>query len=149
MTDGELIQALKKMGSFQHEIATRLKYRNLFKQAYSVSSSDLTEENADLAKKLESIYFRKNKERELEDMFHIPMGHVIIDAPSQELHRAEPRIDKTNIQVVEKNRARTVDYFTPVARAVKSRAVPDWSIMIITDDKYRDLIATKAEKILF
>jgi len=95
------------------------------------------------------VSIRREKERELEDVFHIPKGHIIIDIPRPELLRAEPRINKTDIQVMDRKEIKTLDDFTPVAKAIRSRIAPDWAIMLITDEKYRKTVAKKAEKILF
>ncbi|MCX6662967.1 MAG: HD domain-containing protein [Euryarchaeota archaeon] len=149
MTDAEIMTSLKTMGPFQQEIITRLKYRDLFKQAYAVSLQDLDKQGVNVVKRLEDVSTRREKERELEDVFHIPKGHIIIDIPRPELLRAEPRINKTDIQVMDRNEIKTLDDFTPVAKAIRSRIAPDWAIMLITDEKYRKTVAKKAEKILF
>ena len=149
MTDAELINNLKKMGTYQHEIATRLKYRKLFKQVYAVSGSNLDEAKINAVKSLEDMNFRRKKEQELEESLNIPSGHVIIDVPFQELHQAEPRIDQTDIAIVDDRSTKNLDEYTPIAKAIRLRPIPDWIVMIIADEKYRDLIAGKAEKILF
>ena len=149
MTDAELINNLKKMGTYQYEIATRLKYRKLFKQVYAVSRSNLDEAKINAVKSLEDMNFRRKKEQELEESLNIPSGHVIIDVPFQELHQAEPRIDQTDIAIVDDRSTKNLDEYTPIAKAIRLRPIPDWIVMIIADEKYRDLIAGKAEKILF
>jgi len=149
MTDSELIENLKRMGPFQHEIVTCLKYRKLFKQAYTVPSSNLDKQGVEIVKRLEDAKFRRKKEQELEEALGIPEGHIIIDVPYQELHRAEPRINQTDITIIDENETKTLDEFTPVAGAIRSRIVPDWAIMIITDEKFKDLISKKAEKVLY
>jgi HD superfamily phosphohydrolase len=149
MTDGELLNNLKKKDSFQYEIATRLKFRNLFKQAYTASKSTIEKKGNDIIKKLEKLDFRREKESEFEEVLNIPGGHVIIDIPSYELMKAEPRIKQTNIPIIYNEFVKTLDDFTPVAKAIRSREIPDWSIMIITDDKYKDLVFKNGEKILF
>lgn len=150
MTDAELINNLKNKGSFQNEIAVRLKYRNLFKQAYAKSKSDVPIEYIDVIKKLEDINFRRDKEEEFEEKLGIPRGHIIIDAPTRELHLSEPRISQTDILVVdEKEKHRRLEELTPIANAVKMREIPDWVVMIVTDEKYRNLVAENTEKILF
>ena len=149
MTDAEIMTSLKSMGPFQQEIITRLKYRDLFKQAYAVSPQDLDKHRINVLKQLEDVSTRREKERNLEDAFHIPKGHIIIDIPHPELMRAEPRINKTDIQVIDKKEIKTLDDFTPVAKAIRSRIAPDWALMIVTDEKYRKSVAKKAEKILF
>jgi len=100
-------------------------------------------------KRLEDVSTRREKERELEDIFCIPKGHIIIDIPRPELLRAERRINKTDIQVMDRNEIKTLDDFTPVAKAIRSRIAPDWAIMLIADEKYRKTVAKKAERILF
>ncbi len=149
MIDSELITDLKKMGSYQHLIVTSLKFRKLFKQAYSVSESNLNEQRIKIVKSLENVKLRREKEKEFEDSLNIPKGHIIIDVPYQELHHAEPRINQTDIIILDKGKTKTLDNFTPVAGAIRSRVIPDWIVMIVTDEKYRDIVSEKAEKILF
>jgi HD superfamily phosphohydrolase len=92
---------------------------------------------------------RQQKEHELEDVFHIPKGHIIIDIPRPELLRAEPRIHNTDIGVIDQNKIKSLDEFTPIAQAIRSRIAPDWILMIITDEKYRKINPKKVEKLLF
>ncbi len=149
MTDAELINDLKKKGPFQYEIATRLKYRKLFKQAYTTSRSTLDKSGIDVIKKLEKLEYRREKEQEFEESLNLPNGHVIIDVPSYELTQAEPRIKQTDIKIIDENKIKRLDDFTPVAKAIRSRDIPDWIVMIVTDEKYKDIVSKNAEKILF
>ena len=149
MTDAELVSDMKRMGTFQYKIVTCLKYRKLFKQAFSASFTDLNEQNVDIVKNLENVEPRREKEEEIEDELNIPAGHIIIDVPYRELHYAEPRIDQIDIAIIDENNIKTLNDFTPVAGAIKSRAITDWSVMIVTDEKYRNIVAKNVEKILF
>jgi len=149
MTDAELVNDLKNEGPFQNEIVTYLKYRVLFKQAYLLTHSNLDEQKNEIVKSLEDVESRKEKEREIEDALNIPSGHIIIDVPYRELHQSEPRIDQTDITIIDGNEQKSLDEFTPVAGAVRSRAIPDWVVMVVTDEKYRDMVSKKAEKMLF
>ncbi|KYK23074.1 hypothetical protein AYK25_06845 [Thermoplasmatales archaeon SM1-50] len=149
MTDAEIMISLKSMGRFQREIVTRLKYRDLFKQAYAVSLFDLNKEEIKIVKTLEDVSIRRQKEHEIEEVFHIPNGHIIIDVPRPELLRAEPRINNTDIHVINRNEMKSLDDFTPVASAIRSRVAPDWALMLITDEKYRKTVAKKVKRLLF
>ncbi|UCD14037.1 MAG: HD domain-containing protein [Thermoplasmatales archaeon] len=149
MTDAEIINKLKEIGDFQYEIVTRLKYRNLFKQAYAASLHELDRQDMNLIKELEDVNMRRRKEEELENALDIPKGHLIIDIPRLELQRAEPRINKTNISVIDRDEVKNLDQFTPIAKAIRARIAPDWIVMIITDEKYRGRVSKKAEEILF
>jgi HD superfamily phosphohydrolase len=149
MTDAEMMISLKTMGRFQQEIVTRLKYRDLFKQAYTVTPLELNKERIKVIKSLEDPKRRCQKERQLEELFHIPKGHLIIDIPRPELLRAEPRINNTDIQVIDRDVIKTLDDFTPIAQAIRSRVAPDWALMLLTDEKYRKVVAQKVEKFFF
>jgi len=149
MTDAELISYLRKRDSFSKEIATRLKYRKLFKQAYTLAGSNLDKKEVSLIKKLNNFNFKRKKEIELEEFFNIPKGHIIIDVPSHELHLAEPRIDLMNISIIDNNEINNLNDYTPVAKAIKSRIIPEWALMIVTDEKYRKNVSKKAYEVLF
>ena len=149
MTDAELVMHLKQQQSFQHSIITRLKYRQLFKQAFVLSKHQITSEQYEVIKALEDNKIRREKEEDFESRLTIPKGHIIIDIPVPDLHQAEPRIQQTDIPIIDKNISKTLGEYTPVAEAIKMRSIPDWEIMIITDQKYRKKVAKNAEKILF
>jgi len=147
-TDDELINDLKKRGDFQKEIAIRLKYRKLFKQAYTLSKSNVDAKEYKEICKLDDIHVRRKKEEEFEEILKIPKGHVIIDVPYTELHQSEPRIDSTEIGILDENELKKLDEYTPVGSAVKSRNIPDWLVMIITDESHRNAVSNKAKSIL-
>ena len=102
----------------------------------------------DIIFKLENFEFRREKEQEIEKTLNIPAGHIIIDVPYKDLHQTEPRLEQTDIKVIDKNEIKNLDFYTPVAEATKSRNIPDWALMIVTDENYREKVSKKVEKIL-
>jgi len=149
MTDSELMNYLIQKGEYQREIATRLKYRKLFKQVFILSKTDFKDEEDNLIKKLENNIFRRTKEQEFEEILKIPNGHIIIDVPYKELHLSEPRIDQTDIGILVNDKIKNLDDYTPIAKAIRNRNISDWDIMIITDEKNRDIVSKKTRRILF
>jgi len=149
MTDAELVNSLKRKGGFQHEIITRLKYRQLFKQAYMLSAHQRDDRTRELLRLLEDPSVRLKKEHAIEQSLNIPEGHVILDIPRRDLLQAEPRIQETEIPVVDDMHIEPLSAFTPVADAIRMRSIPDWDLMIITDEEYRDIISNHAHEILF
>jgi HD superfamily phosphohydrolase len=148
MTDAEIMMRLAAMGRFQQEIVTRLKYRDLFKQAVTVPWQDLGQDRRMLLK-LEPAAKRREKEKEIESELGIPTGHVILDIPQPELLRAEPRINRTDICIMDGSKTKTLDDFTPIAKAIRLRIAPDWAVMIITDEQYRKIVEKKGRDLLF
>jgi HD superfamily phosphohydrolase len=149
MTDAELVMYLKQQDFFQHNLITQLKYRQLFKQAYVLSSYQSSDEQKSMISSLEEYDVRREKEIEFEQKLNIPEGHVIIDIPRPDLHQAEPRIQQTNIPIIDGELTKTLQEYTPVAEAIRLRSIPDWEVMIISDEKYRKIITDHAETILF
>lgn len=148
-TDIEIINFLKNKGSFQNKIITNIKYRNLFKQSYSISYLNLDESKKNVIESFSNIDLKNQKEREIEDKLKIPIGHVIIDAPMHEIDITEPRLNNTNITILDESVESKLDDFTPIAKAIRSKSIPDWALMVITDEKYRNIVTKKAEKLLF
>lgn len=149
MTDAELVSWLKDQGVFQHEIVTRLKYRQLFKQAYRLSPDMISDEQKSKVKKLEDVSFRRGQEKMLEETLNIPEGHIIIDVPSQDIHQAEPRILETDFPIIDNDETKLLHDYTPVADAIRMRSIPEWDLMIATDARYRSVVADQAEDLLF
>ncbi|HEC81102.1 MAG TPA: HD domain-containing protein, partial [Thermoplasmatales archaeon] len=146
-TDAEMFALLKNKGEFQREMVTRLKYRRLFKQAYMLHTVE--HEKDDEIKRLENPRYRNEKEQKFEEKLGIPKGHVIIDVPQRELFLSEPRIDQVDIPVLDDGKVRNIRELTPITDAIKSRPIPEWSIMVITDERYRESVSRVAEQILF
>jgi uncharacterized protein len=149
MTDAELVMHLKKQEPFQHSLITRLKYRQLFKQAFVRSSQQLFNDQKEQISRLEQNNLRREKEKLFEEKLHLPKGHIIIDIPFPDLHQAEPRIQQTDIPIIDGDISKTLNEYTPVAKAIRMRSIPDWEVMIITDEKYRKTVSENAEKLLF
>lgn len=149
MTDAELVMFLKQQDFFQHNLITQIKYRQLYKQAYVLSSYQSSDEQKNVISSLEEYSIRRKKEEEFEQKLDIPEGHVIVDIPRPDLHQAEPRIQQTNIPIIDGELSKTLQEYTPVAEAIRMRSIPDWEVMIITDNKYRETVANNAENILF
>ena len=74
---------------------------------------------------------------------------MIIDIPRPELLQTEPRIHNTEIFVVDDANVKTLDQFTPLAKALRSRITPDWALMIVSDQKHREKIKREARSLLF
>jgi len=146
MIDCELIEELKKMGKYQKDIIGRLKYRNLFKKAFSRELNELTETERKSIISMESL---KEKEDEIAEKAGLDRGYVIVDVPDKEILLSEPRIKKVDIKILEDNRLKSLSDYTPLANALETRGVTEWTVMICCPEKYKYDVAKNAEKVLF
>lgn len=149
MTDSELMTDLMQKGGFQREIAIMLKYRQLFKNAYSLDMNKLDEEKLKIIAELSDYKKRKEKEEEISMRSNIPVDYIIVDVPEKELLLSEPRINKTEVLILDDNRLKPLSRYSPLARALQIRTVHQWGIMVSTMPRYRNKVKKIAEKVLF
>lgn len=147
-SEPELMSELYQLGGLQRELATLLTYRKLFKRAYYLKSSEVTEDYKDALQRLDEPTKRLQLEDELAERISAPEGHIIIDAPVKELKFSEPRIHKTDIKILDET-VKPLAHYTPLAKALRLRTVPEWAVMVATEKKYIEPVTKIAEKVLF
>ncbi len=150
MVDSELLMQLASAGNFQRDIALRLKYRRLFKKAYSVPVSGIDEERALRLAGLEDPAHRRSVEDEIARKSGVEEGYVIVDMPAREVLLSEPRMHKTDVLIFDEERKtlQPLSKHSPLARALQNRLVPDWAVMVSTDVRSRSKVAEAARRVL-
>lgn len=116
MRDGELIQALKQSNPYSKEMANRIIYRDLYKQAYTVKSTDPEEEKrkiGELQRKEEETI-----EKEISKRAEIEQDEVIVNNPNRSIEETDSRLKEFNIGIIKKN-GETVP-LPEVSKVVKS-----------------------------
>jgi HD superfamily phosphohydrolase len=149
MIDSELMALLKESGGFQRDIAFMLKFRTLFKRAFTLSKAKASDEEMEVIKDLRKSKNRQKAESEICRRANIPLGYAIIDLPERELEITEPRIKSTNVKILDENRLKSLSNFSPLAKALEIRDVYDWELMISTAPKYLEKVNKVARKVLF
>jgi len=151
MIDSEFWSEMYSLGGFQRETILRIKYRNLFKKAFAIMVKDIKEMDEASRERLASLDNDK-KRRQAEDEIckkaKIPEGYVVLDLPKKELFLSEPRIHKTDVKILENKKLRPLSKYSPLARSLQLRTVPDWALMVSTDKKYKEQVAKAAKRVL-
>jgi HD superfamily phosphohydrolase len=148
-TDATLSERLLKDGGRGARIMTLLKYRHLYKRAYTMLISDLDSEQLDSLLPLTSYRRRKEVERQIADRADLDQSDVILDIPERELLITEPRIGKTEVPIINGDRVRPLSKYSPLAKAIQTRSVNDWAVMVSTPEASRERVQKAAEKVLF
>jgi hypothetical protein len=150
MTDCELMHHLAGAGKYQRDIALRLKYRRLFKNAYSLLASGMDEERAAGLARLDEPAARRSIEDEIARRAGVEEGYVIVDLPSKEVVLSEPRMHNTDVLILDEERGKLqpLSKHSPLARALQYRRVPDWAVMVSTDAKMRQKVSEAAKRVL-
>ncbi len=151
--DSELISLLLSQGGYPREIALRIKYRKLFKKVMVRTFEELEEvygeDYKDILLNLCELKTRRKVEKEIAESAGVDEKYVLIDIPSRNVILSEPRLTKTNVKVVEGDHVYPLSKFSPLARALQTRKVQDWAIMVVSPKEYVERVKKVAERIIF
>jgi HD superfamily phosphohydrolase len=147
-SDASLSEKLLAGGGYPARIMTMLRYRELYKKAFSLSLADLTEAELQRLLSLTEYRTRMAKEEEIALKAGVHPSEVILDMPEKELLIAEPRIDKTEVPILSDGRVRPLSRYSPLAKALQSRSVHDWAVMVSTPQRNREIVEKVAQRVL-
>jgi HD superfamily phosphohydrolase len=148
MVDYDLLNYLDDTGGFPREIVRKLKYRRLYKKVYSLSTQEIDGDKKSILIELSDWEKLRERENEICDKFKIPRNKIIIDIPKSELALSEPRIKRTQVKIKDKG-LKQLSSYSPLARALQIRPIPDWELMVAADREYQKEVEKKIEKYLF
>ncbi|MDD1769530.1 MAG: HD domain-containing protein [Methanomassiliicoccales archaeon] len=146
--DGSLTEKLTAQGGYPARLMLRLKYRELYKRAFSIAMTDLDEAAEKRLADLSEYSKRKAMEEDIAARAGVHVSEVIIDMPERELLISEPRIDKTEVRILEDDRIRPLSRYSPLAKALQSRSVFEWAVMVSCPKEKREEVARAASRAL-
>jgi HD superfamily phosphohydrolase len=148
-TDCTLASRLKACGGATSKIMTMLDYRRLYKRTLMLPVSGLEDEQLERLVELSEYGRRKEKEREIADRAGVDETEVLLDIPNRSLLLSEPRIGKTDIPILDGDRVRPLSRYSPLAKAIQTRGVHDWAVMVSTPPEHREEVERAALRALF
>jgi uncharacterized protein len=146
--DASLTEKLTRQGGYPAKLMLRLKYRELYKRAFSIAMADLDEAAEKRLAELSEYSKRKEMEEEIAARAGVHISEVIIDMPERELLISEPRIDKTEVRILEDDRVRPLSRYSPLAKALQSRSVFEWAVMVSCPKEKREEVSRAAAKVV-
>ncbi len=146
MTDWELFSYLCSKGGFQKEIVDLLKYRKLYKRCMAISRDELHEADGVDIKDLTNIQGVRRLEKRIAYRRHISPQKVIVDVPGEELKLSEPRLERTNVKVLDDNKLYELSNFSPLCRALQKRQSHSWGLMVSCPKELKNEIGESACK---
>lgn len=148
MTDATLLSRLNSEGGLCREIATLIKYRRLFKKAYALAVTDVSEGQWEAIDRLGDMGRRRSAEEEIATRAGLEPGHVVIDVPSSEISVSEPRMSLMDVRILQQGKIRLLPRLSPIASALQSRRAYDWAVMVACPERHKAKVAKAAEKVL-
>jgi HD superfamily phosphohydrolase len=148
MTDATLLSLLVSRRGYFERIATMLKYRRLFKRAYSVPVGNIGSDGWDRVEDLGDVDKRRSMEEDIARRAGVTEGDVIVDVPSSELSVSEPRLSLTDIRVLDGGRVRLLPKISTIAQSLQNRKVGEYAVMVACPARHRAKVAKASERIL-
>ena len=148
MTDSTLLSHLAGMGGYYQETATLIKYRRLFKKAYSVPTLALDHDRWAQIDSMGEIGKRRSIEEEIAHRAGVPSEHVIIDVPSSELEISEPRIALTEVRILDGGRVKMLPRISAIAASLQMRRSHESAVMVACPERDKEKVARAAARTL-
>ena len=123
-------------------------FRRLYKKSYILYSNNLTEDDKVGLTKYVGYEKRKALENEIADEAGLDRSQVIVDIPSKSTLLSNVKIGKTDVQILDGNKLRSVTTFSPLAKSLQNRSIYDWSIMISAPKGCTDMVNKAARDII-
>jgi HD superfamily phosphohydrolase len=147
-TDCSLSAKLISLGGDSGRIMTMLRYRKLYKKAFSITTGEILGKHLDSLFELTDYDKRKVVEVEIAERAGVEEAEVILDMPEKEVLISEPRIGKTDVPILNGDRIWSLTKHSPIAKALQSRSVHDWAIMVSSPARHRNIVGVAAERVL-
>lgn len=153
MSDAEALSYMGSRDGIVGDLASRLRFRKLYKCAFRLGSEVSMESDAsdylvkDLIKELSNKRERSRLEREIERKARMDEGTVIIDVPDPSLTLSEPRLRRTDIKVLDE-RPEILSRISSLARALQHRPPLSWCLMVSCPDRKREEVQRISKRLI-
>lgn len=148
MDDADLSSALIAQGGRSSEIMRSVLKRRLYKKAFALYSVDLDEEMSSFLSRYSGYKERKNLEAEIAEKAGVGFEDVIVDMPSRSALLSNVKIGKTDVSILHEGKVRSITKFSPLAKALQSRPVFDWAVMVSAPREHEEEVRRAASKVL-
>lgn len=146
MTDCELLSKLNQIGGYPKDIVTRLKFRRLFKKAFSKTRANLDNDKKKLSVGAQDEIVEI--ENEIAKKAGLDEGYVIIDCPGKDILLSEPRLKKMDVNIIDNDEVYPLHELTPLIYALQNREITEWAVMVCCPEKHIDKVAEISKKML-
>ncbi|MEM3852446.1 MAG: hypothetical protein QXP70_05540, partial [Methanomassiliicoccales archaeon] len=138
-TDASLEGMLLEKGGEARKLMTMLKYRQLYKPAFSVSLHELDSSRRTL---LSSMIRNgtKHMEDEICRLASVPEGSVLVDASQPEYLEGDAVPGKTAVPVMDDTVVPLTD-ISPIARAIQFHPRQEYVLLVACPADYRERVA--------
>ena len=148
MNDVDLLSRLNSIGGTASKLSRDVMFRRLYKKAYILYTNNLSEDDRVGLTRYTGYEKRKGLEEDIADRAGLDKSEIIVDLPSKSTLLSSTKIGKTDVQILDGNKLRSVTTFSPIAKSLQNRNVYDWSIMISAPKGRAEAVRKAAKDII-
>ena len=148
MNDVDLLSRLNAAGGVTSRLSRDVMFRRLYKKSYILYSNNLTEDDKVELTKYVGYEKRKALENDIANKAGLDKSQVIVDIPSKSTLLSNVKIGKTDVQILDGNKLRSITTFSPLAKSLQNRSIFDWSIMISAPKGCEEAVNKAAKDII-
>jgi HD superfamily phosphohydrolase len=148
MTDSALLAHLISRGGYPEEIATMIKYRRLFKRAFYIPVTEVEEGSWDEVDRLGVMKNRRSLEEEIARRAGVDPGYVVVDIPSNELPISEPRLNLTDVRILDRGKVKMLPKISSIASSLQTRKVFEHAVTVACPEKHRAKVQKASERLI-
>ncbi len=148
MTDSDLIQELMMSGGKASDMARDIMLRRLYKKAYILYFSTLSEDDIHELTRYSDPKARRDLEGRIASRAGVDVSDVIVDMPPRSSLLFEQKIGKTDVNILDGVRIRSLSSFSALARSLQSRSSFDWAMMVSAPAGKETVVAKAARNII-
>jgi HD superfamily phosphohydrolase len=150
LTDTELIARLLDVQGAPSDIMNRILCRQLFKRVYYEERRELAPlEKRKFIRRYGTFEQRQKIQDEIAELAKAPRGYVVLDAPYSDVLLTEPRIGKTDINILTAN-GEVIDLseISPIVVPLQKRQTPKHLLQVAAPPEYASSVGKAAREIL-
>jgi len=148
MDDSDLTSALISSGGKASELVRSVLRRRLYKKAFAMYTLDMDEDALSDLSKHSGYGDRKRLEAEIAEQAGVDFSDVVVDMPSRSTLLNNVKIGKTGVSILHEGKVRPITRFSPIAKALQSRSIFDWAVMISSPADHAEAVGKAAERVL-
>ena len=148
MDDADLSAMMMEEDGTPSRIMGRIKRRDLYKKAALHYNDGISDDARAILANCSDYNGRMQLEREIADRAGVDPSEVALDTPPRSALLSEMIIGKTDVSIFDDNKVKSLTKLSSVAKALQSRDVFGWSLLISTPNEHVDGVAKASKKVL-
>ncbi len=148
MSDHDLISGLYNSGGKPADLVRSVFSRKLYKVAYAIDSVNADDDIRAELNKYTSKSARTQLEYDIATLAGTNPEEIIVDIPSSSTLLSKVKIGKTDVTILDNDKARSITKYSTLAKAMQARGVIDWVIMVSAPESCIDAVRSATSKIL-